>query len=49
MYYLVVYSFIFFDPFLMIHFIFGRLLGKKIFKTADRAINSERSEPIVYE
>ena len=28
MYYQVVYSFIFFDPFLMIYFIFGQLLRK---------------------
>ena len=28
MYYQVVYSFIFFNPFLMIHFIFGQLLRK---------------------
>ena len=44
MYYQVVCSFIFFNPFLMIHFIFWTII-----ETADRAINSERSEPIVYE
>ena len=43
MYYQVVYSFVFF----MIHHVFGQLLRKIL--TVDRTINSERSEPIVYE
>ena len=47
MYYQVVYSFIFFNPFLMIHFIFGQLLRKIL--TAGRTINNEHSDPIVYE